>query len=79
MVDFHEAYKNSDLKEDLRHKMESKHYPPRYQYEIVDLTRSHNFFTEARIIKYHLKGGRIDSMDGEGEINGKIVIPSLTG
>lgn len=59
--------------------MELKHYPPRYQYEFADLTESHNFFTKTRILEYHLKGGKIETMDSEGDISGKIVIPSLTG
>ena len=79
MVDFREAYNNNDLMEELKRKMDSKHYPPRYQYEIVDLTEFHNFFMRARIVKYHLKGGKVDDVDGEREIHGDIVIPSLTG
>ena len=79
MVDFREAYNNNDLMEDLKRNMESKHYPPRYHYEIADLTKYHSFFTQPRIVKYHLKGGKVDDLDGEKDIYGEIVIPCLTG
>ena len=77
MVDFNEAYRDTSFKEELKRNMEVKHYPPRYQYEIADLTKNHSFFTVPKILEYNLKGGKIDTMDGEDEINGEIVIPSL--
>ena len=77
MVDFYKAYEDTHFKEDLRKKMKAKNYPPRYEYEILDLTKSHSFFTVPKSLEYSLKGGKIDTMDGEGEVNGEIVIPSL--
>ena len=77
MVDFYEACEDDTFREELRRRMNAKHYPPRYKYEIVDITKSHSFFTVPKILKYNLKGGKIDTMNGEEEINGKIVIPSL--
>ena len=77
MVDFNEAYKDHKFKKELRRRMNMKHYPPRYHYEIVDLTRDCSFFCKPKIVEYCLKGGKIDTMDGEGKIIGKIVIPSL--
>ena len=77
MVDFYEAYNDPNFMKELKRKMEVKHYPPRYPYEIADLTKNHSFFTVPKILEYNLKGGKIDTMDGEGEINGEIVIPSL--
>ena len=77
MVDFFEAFNNPNFKEELKRKMEVRHYPPRYQYQIADLTKSHSCFTVPKILEYHLRGGMIDTMNGKEEINGKIVIPSL--
>ena len=77
MVDFYKAYKDPLFKEELKQKMRAKNYPPRYEYEIADLTKSHSFFTVPKILEYYLRGGKIDTMDGEGKINGEIVIPSL--
>ena len=67
------------FQEDLKCKMDSKNYPPRYHFNIADLKETHNFFTKARILNYHLRGGRIDTMTGEADINGKILIPILLG
>ena len=76
MVDFHEAYENDHCKEKLKQDMDAKRYPPRFNYKIADMTKSHTFFNEPKILEYNLKGGKIDTMDDEGEINGEIVIPS---
>ena len=74
MVDFHEAYKNPYVKDELERKMNMNQYPPRYHYEIVG---SHSFFTEPKILGYILKGGKMVTIDGEGEVNGKITIQCL--
>ena len=57
--------------------MQTKNYPPRFKYEIAYLTKCHGFFTVPKILEYYLRGGKIDTVDGEGEIYGEIVIPSL--
>ena len=59
--------------------MELKEYPPRFKYEIFDVTEKQDFFTRPKILGYKLKGGRVDTMDGDKEAQGKIVIPSLSG
>ena len=63
---------DGQVKKDLLKNMDLKEYPPRFHYEVVDLTRSKKFFARPNILPYTLTLG-------EEKISRKLSIPSLTG
>ena len=78
-MNFHEAYKNTRGRKDLQQKIYLKKYPPRFNCEVLDLTKRLDFFTRPRTLNYKLKGGKLVTLDQIKDIHGQIIIPSLTG